>query len=680
MLDATQGSRTRSAGTVARSAHIAGAAGILLLAVAAPSLFEWADPVLGFPLWGGCALLSGIVLTAVWARARARVAAGAGAQTCAPGRTRAPAPAPAPALPRAPVLPRACGWNALLAAAGILLAEYIAWQLLVAGRSGLWHVPVWIASVTMLGLACAPWGAFAARGYARGAYARVLPALRRARPHALALLVIMVVYCASLFPFLTSWRFAVVGDEYAFFEHAYYVRHHGAVQPFRQDGVYGYHPVLSSVCHAAGMLIFGDNHFGWKMSNVLLMCVAIAGVYTLGLILFGRRAAVAAAALFAASHYLAGQALAGYNNVGALPALVWPMAFYALSARTGQPVWLYMAGAGVGLGLYQNMSARIAAPALLAAALLTTPPRRYAALWPAALGFAAAAFPIMLTARTTLVTDMLGHAVGGYDSGISGPVADRLRHNLLRNLPAFHYNRHTLHYVSGPLLDRASGALAALGAGLSLGGLPRFPFTLCLVWCAVAFLCSGLLSPYPVTAVSRLYTLVAPLSLLAGHALAVLLETFPDRFPRLDRNAALSLLLLLCFGLNVLQTHWHTHRGYVYRPEALAVGALRSEHCAGDAEHILFVGFPEEWLMRAAVRSYAPNRAPGRYVAYADLPAALSDLGAERPDLRCAILAGAYGRAEVRARDDIRAAYPEARFYRYAAPSGQGAILYARLR
>ena len=193
---------------------------------------------------------------------------------------------------------------------------------------------------------------------------------------------------------LSSWRYSVVGDEYAFFFGASEIFDGGLTRPFNQNGVYDRHPVMDIAYQAAVMKVLGGDHVGWVLSSLLAAALAIPGVYLLGYVLGGRKVAAISAMLFASSHYLFAFSHLGYNTLHALPVIVWSLAFFVLGLRRGDPLWLYLAGVVAGFGIYTIFSARILIPVMLAFLLLS--PARFALLrrsWPVGLGFAMAALP-----------------------------------------------------------------------------------------------------------------------------------------------------------------------------------------------------------------------------------------------------------------------------------------------
>jgi hypothetical protein len=226
-------------------------------------------------------------------------------------------------------------------------------------------------------------------------------------------------------------------------------------------------------------------------------------------------------------------------------------------------------------------------------------------------------------------------------------------------VPAFFYNPDTTHYVSGSLLDPPTGVLAALGVGLAVRHWSRGPFRLLLVWAVVAVTATGILSPYPATAITRLHFVLPPLVLLAAFAWRQLWSSLPKPATGIGRRwaepGAIVMLSVVVLGLNV-------HRFWVDSPkrihltqEAVAIGAIHSPHCGPDPARTIIVMRATEPLLKPALMSYFPRGGMPRMVNHAALEPG-------RPPVidaaRCVVLAHPTDAPAQRALDDLRRAHP----------------------
>ena len=476
---------------------------------------------------------------------------------------------------------------------------------------------------------------------------------------------------------LASWRYSVVGDEYAFFFGATEIFEGGLTRPFNQNGVYDRHPVMDIAYQAAVMKVFGGDHVGWVLSSLLAAAAAIPGVYLLGYLLGGRKAAALSAALFASSHYLFAFSHLGYNTLHALPVIVWGLAFFVLGLRRGNPLWLYLAGVVAGLGLYTIFSARILIPVMLAFLLVS--PGRLALLrrcWPVGLGFAMAGLPALIVNRGELFSRMLDATTAVYDE-----TGDRVAHLLTAleiNTLAFNFSPRISHFVSGSLFDAVTAVLAVLGIAYALGRLSQPSSRLLLLWLLAAVITSGVLSPYPYVAVTRLHPVILPLVLLAGLVTARLLDFVPplsryDWGPKVRTGAivvSIAALAAAALALNAVRFWSTTPEVFHHHRAAVAVGAWQSDACAAAVDGVAFVG-RDAGLVRTVIDSYDPGGPLPRFLTPEEAESAAS---LDVAPLRCVIFTDADDPAAQPLTDELGRLYPGGALWTFSDPAEKSRV------
>ena len=418
---------------------------------------------------------------------------------------------------------------------------------------------------------------------------------------------------------LNHWYYSAIGDEYAHFTLARTVVQEGIQRPFSQEGVYNHHPYMVSIYQSVFMRLFEANNFWWRFTSVLSGALAIPGMYIAGYMLGGRRAAIAAAALLAFSHYMFAFSHGGFAHLDSLQVTVWAVALLLLGMRRNSRMLLYAAGVAAGYGLYTHYSGRIAGPVVLLFALTVVQPRDWRSLWPLALGIATAALPTFLLERDELFTRMLGQVVGGYDESISGAAGERIVNNIVNNGAAFSHNPLSHTYVAGGLLDPISAYIAALGIGFAIGRIGAPSARLLLIWFAVAFTVVGVLNPHSSVAVTRMYSVLPPLLLMGGLLAARLLDGLlplgkdgaADRARLLQTAGVMALVGALILALNIRQFAFETPKVYHTTQEALAMGALQTHPACvgGRLEDAVMVAENTESLLQFVLEARYPNRA-----------------------------------------------------------------------
>ena len=557
--------------------------------------------------------------------------------------------------------------------AGLLLGTaltIVLWILLGAGTESGNAIFIWIASLTGFGFMLSP-------QLVNVNFRSLAPLkewLQQYRGDLPIVALLIATFLALNIYDLQHWYYSAIGDEFLFYEHAKLIIEEGVVRPFSQEGVYNKHPVFNSVIQAVVMRVVGVNYFGWTFSEVLNAALTIPAVYVLGRVLGGKLTAICAAAIFAFSHYIFAFSHTGYTSLSALPVAAWAMVLFVFGWRTQNPLLLYAAGLLAGFGFYTHYSGRAIMPIVLLSALALGGPRRLFSLWPLVFGFALTVVPTFIVEQEHVFTRMFGQVVGGYPEAVTGSTGQRLLDNIELNLPAFNYNASVHTYVYGPLFDPISASLAALGIAFALGHIGKPANRIILIWFGIAVFMTGVLSPYPHVAITRLLFAVPPLALLAGllagrmsnasHGVWTRLFRIRRKIAILVVGGILSLILLL----NLWQ-FWHvTPTVFPHSQEAVALGAFRSADCGEDAIGTVFVGQAtgEGSLMLQVLGAFYPNGPMPRQIDHY----LLSDrVPLSEPPLRCVIFLNPSTPEATQLQDELARRYPEGRFSTFFNPS-----------
>ncbi len=470
----------------------------------------------------------------------------------------------------------------------------------------------------------------------------VIPLLQLARPRLPAIergryidILIVAVLVASFVVLnahdLEDRYYSAIGDEYAFYLSAKDIIEDGVWRPFRQDGVYGNHPVMSNVYQSVVMRLFGTDYFGWTFSSILSAALTIPGIFVLGYMAGGRKVAVASAVVFTFSHYLFAFAHIGYNQLDSFPITVWAIVLYLLGTHRGSLLLLLFAGLVTGLSLYFHFTARLVIPILFLFTITVERRKWYLLLLgPFGIGFALAALPAVVENRGDLFLGMLPAFVDSYAGADIferlqrlGEPFEHLRRNLLRSLLAFNYNANVSHYVSGPLLDPVSAILAALGIGLAMSRL-RQPLTrLILIWFLVTVTLLGVLSPYPGVSITRMYFVVPPTALLAGMSAGIIIDAlsklrFYEKIKPFPTIVILATMAALVIAWNVRQFWFVTPSVFGISPVAVAMDALQSDVCDGGTRRAVIVSRDTAFPL-LVLESYYPDGPLPKLVNYDQL-------------------------------------------------------------
>jgi 4-amino-4-deoxy-L-arabinose transferase-like glycosyltransferase len=336
---------------------------------------------------------------------------------------------------------------------------------------------------------------------------------------------------------LSDFHWAGVPDESYFFEFAKAICD-GRLRPFplSENGVFGYHPVLSSYYQMLFMKLFGTDIFGWRLSSAAALAGSLPFTYLLMREVWNRRAGLIAAVLFGTAQLAIGFAHLGYNNAQVYLPVLACLGILSWSIRRRSLAGYFVAGSIAGLGFYTFYAARLAAP--LAFLLLwgfgvlrRSRPEVGAFLG----GMLLAALPAFAHPSEAMAHMLgqtpfgAGHADG---SGLwQAAVLGKVMRQWVQSILYAQWFRCGWNFGWLPVVDPVVGASALVGLCLAFLGLTRGSRARFLLpaYLGVAFVV-GAVSQYDCPPLTRLLTLAPFTAMFAAMAL--------DRF--MERTAALA--------------------------------------------------------------------------------------------------------------------------------------------
>jgi len=159
---------------------------------------------------------------------------------------------------------------------------------------------------------------------------------------------------------LNNWAWSFIGDEYDFYDLARQFASGNMTYPLLSGaGVYGIHPVLSSVWQGVTMWLFGIDSYGWRVSNSLLLAISIPFFYYFVRSFLGRTYALFAVVLYCSAHVMLSLSHIGHNNVQAVFIMATSVAAFIWASRHSRWAGYVLVGICLGLGFYTFAVARI---------------------------------------------------------------------------------------------------------------------------------------------------------------------------------------------------------------------------------------------------------------------------------------------------------------------------------
>jgi hypothetical protein len=186
---------------------------------------------------------------------------------------------------------------------------------------------------------------------------------RAQRFERLALPVLAVLFLCALSYGSRDWHWAVAENApsaWDYFEEAnFYITGAKAWPAVNQPGVYQGTGALSSAAQAASMVVFGADVYGWRVSNYLLLALAVPALYYFTRHYQGRFGGLLTTSLYVGGHYLLSYSKTGFHTVQIIAVFLFTLAALAWATRHGSLAGYALAGIILGAGFYTYGVARI---------------------------------------------------------------------------------------------------------------------------------------------------------------------------------------------------------------------------------------------------------------------------------------------------------------------------------
>ncbi len=325
---------------------------------------------------------------------------------------------------------------------------------------------------------------------------------------------------------IDRWEYSFLGDEYAFYTTAAdYIESPTPPHPLSDKGVYEQHSVFSSNIQVTLMRTYGVGIYGWRISEVFMVMLAVPALYGLLRLFISEYAALVGVVVFLASHHLLAMSKTGYNNLQALPVVLTALALMALAIKRQNWLGIYLAGVVSTFAFYTFSLAVpfIALPIMLLVVATFEKPRRWfgnvSALLPQIsifiLGFFLVFYP-RLSERFWL-ENTANMTIYNSEVNSDNRLRDQVLPNYLYALTHSISDAQDDHYVYGPHLDVVSSCLMLVGMGwlISRAGRRRMALFSLLAFLLAAFIV-GAMVPYPYPVHTRTFFLVVFYALFAG--------------------------------------------------------------------------------------------------------------------------------------------------------------------
>jgi 4-amino-4-deoxy-L-arabinose transferase-like glycosyltransferase len=334
--------------------------------------------------------------------------------------------------------------------------------------------------------------------------------------------------------------------------------------PFSPMGRYSpNNPSLFFYLTAAGFKLLGPDLYTLRLVTAAIGVATVGAAYFLFRLILGRRAALIAAGLLAASSWHVNFSRIGMGYTTLVPFFeVVTLYFLVRGLRRGRWADFVLGGLMLGLGMYSHTSFRlfplvVGAYALYGLISQRQVRRRFAGLVAAGVvslmifapqGVWAVKHPADYSRRMARTSFLVRHDTP--QSALRALKSNVEKHALMFNLRGDYNGRHNL--PGAPQLDAISAALFALGVGYSLYRWRSSSHFLLVVWFAITMLAGVLSLDWEAPQAARTIGVIPAVYGMAAVPLALAWQSFQgkDRTPAVLAAHVVGMLLLAAFYLN----------------------------------------------------------------------------------------------------------------------------------
>ncbi|OAI42742.1 hypothetical protein AYO41_03710 [Verrucomicrobia bacterium SCGC AG-212-E04] len=403
---------------------------------------------------------------------------------------------------------------------------------------------------------------------------------------------------------LTAVSWAGLGDEIRFFTTAKEIlQGQFSRDPLSEDGLWGYHPVLSHLWQAMFMRVLGPTQFAWRLSSLVAFIIALPPFYFFVREWWNRRVATVALIWLASAPAAVTFAHFGFNNIQALSILCCALGVFAWAQRASSRFGYYLSGIIAGLGCYTYFTARLAMPVLLILAVCTVrateASRARACLSALLLGMCIAALPALVNApatiehmlRQTVFADPAAMTSAATSDPSASIAAQLVRHSYLTLIhPAAYHS--TQYNVVPPIFNPLESTLTFVGMfGLILVARRDARSRGIVVAAVLCGFVTGAISQFGMPTITRLMFLSPFVALCAAIATDQIVTAGARSLVVLrEHTAAICLAIALLGGA---WSAWQVVSASAERPRGAALGTtselVRLAQLQPPGSAILFV-------------------------------------------------------------------------------------------
>ncbi len=333
-------------------------------------------------------------------------------------------------------------------------------------------------------------------------------------------LLLCVLHLILWVPGLSSWRLALIGDEYGFYAMAKQMISDRYIDLFSPQGHFNF-PVMGSIFQGLVLKLTSDAVVGFRFSGLFAVTLTIPAVILIFSFLFNQRYAWWAGFFLALDPLASSLGSIGYNNSQMLVVNLWAIALSLTAVYLNSSRQAYFAGVMAALGWYTvytgMMAVIIAMPLLLLLSYLLGGVNRnlvqdkLSLLLPYLIGFIVVAGPMLCSVDQQL-KNVLFRAPASFDIGHSCSSAFTTIVS-----PVF-FTAYS-HNLVGRIYLPVVSVLYVLGFFTCVKNIFRISSCYWLLTYLAAIVAVGVINPYEDPSVTRIMLLPPWISIFSGYAI-----------------------------------------------------------------------------------------------------------------------------------------------------------------
>lgn len=421
----------------------------------------------------------------------------------------------------------------------------------------------------------------------------------------------LLIICLLSFSFFVfgiwSWKFAWVGDEWAYFDYAKFIADRNfMVNPFGITGVFGIERVQSSIWQAIFIKASGGSHVGWRFANTTLVIPTVILLYFfLAREFKDRITTLVGCAVFGSSFYLANFYKIGYTHSTSLFFFVLCLNQISVCREDLRTRNFILLGLSLGLSFYHYIGpifGCILFPYLVSLAIVSTKK----------VGWSRLVVYVSIAVLVYVALLLAGVVTNGRDAFVLAmeKAGGRREYdgyymmviNVARNFILYYknYDYNYNHFVAGPYVDFFTAGLLTCGLLVCFVRFKHRAYRDALLAWVMLCISIGVTNPYTYAPTTRGIFFIPFAAVFASIGAGFLCSRF-----KVSRSVVYSALVCI-FLLNIYKSQIEVFNSTGYNRHSILIGKMQLARLE-PVKVVRFWQSPESLIDTRIIRDLMPH-------------------------------------------------------------------------